>query len=153
MPSPCHRPNQFSANRIFAGREEIQLFFNQYSSPQSANEYRILNYYGIGGQGKSALCNQFEEYLKEQVKDNHIAWAKVDFQDVSKQQAIPALLALRCQLAATGEIRFPAFDTAFARYFSKTEAGKELTNSHPELFSCLENPMTYCTILQMLLVK
>ena len=137
MPSPSHRPDQFSANRIFAGREEEkQLFFDQYSSPQSANEYRILNYYGIGGQGKSALCNQFEEYLKKQVKDNHhIAWAKVDFQDVSKQQAIPALLALRYQLASTGEIRFPAFDTAFARYFSKTEAGKQLENSHPELFS------------------
>ena len=58
MPSPTHRePENTVADRAFVGRtEELELFETSVTTPQSKDGYRILNYYGIGGMGKSGLC-------------------------------------------------------------------------------------------------
>ena len=45
-----------------------------------------------------------------------------------------ALLSLRLQLAKSGKVRFPAFDTAFARYFVLSSPGVNFRQRHPELF-------------------
>lgn len=137
MPTPSHRRSSFTAKRIFTDRDEARaLFAKQYSTRQAADEYRVLNFSGIGGQGKSALCGQFEQYLQTVPTSDtqQHAWAKLDFEDGNKRHPIAALLALRLQLAETGKLWFPAFDTAFARYFAITQAGRNLETSHPELF-------------------
>lgn len=136
MPSPSHR-DLFTAKRVFTDRDAArQLFTDQCNHPQGRDEYRILNFFGIGGQGKSALCGQFEAHLKRmqaQGKDS-LAWARVNFEEVDKRHPIQALLALRLHLAGSGKLSFPAFDTAFKRYFDLTQAGRNLTSAHPELF-------------------
>ncbi|MDD5392988.1 MAG: hypothetical protein PHE17_08235 [Thiothrix sp.] len=137
MPAPSHRRSSFTAKRIFTDRDEARaLFATQYSTRQAADEYRVLNFSGIGGQGKSALCGQFEQYLQTVPTSDtqQHAWAKLDFEDGNKRHPIAALLALRLQLAETSKLWFPAFDTAFARYFAITQAGRNLETSHPELF-------------------
>ena len=137
MPTPSHRRSSFTAKRIFTDRDEARaLFAKQYSTRQVADEYRVLNFSGIGGQGKSALCGQFEQYLQTVPTSDtqQHAWAKLDFEDGNKRHPIAALLALRLQLAEIGKLWFPAFDTAFARYFAITQAGRNLETSHPELF-------------------
>ncbi|MDD5392776.1 MAG: tetratricopeptide repeat protein, partial [Thiothrix sp.] len=137
MPTPSHRPNTFKANRVFTDRDEARdLFAQQCAAQQHQNEYRVLNFYGVGGQGKSALCGQFEKHLDSlpNNEDHQLAWAKINFEDSNKRNPIAALMALRLQLAANGKLWFPAFDTAFARYFAITQAGRNLETSYPELF-------------------
>jgi tetratricopeptide (TPR) repeat protein len=137
MPTPSHRPASFKANRVFTDRDEArELFAQQCAAPQQQDEYRVLNFYGVGGQGKSALCGQFEKHLDSLPNnENHqLAWAKINFEDSNKRNPIAALMALRLQLAANGKLWFPAFDTAFARYFAITQAGRNLETSYPELF-------------------
>ena len=137
MPTPSHRPASFKANRIFTDRDEArELFAQQCAAPQQQDEYRVLNFYGVGGQGKSALCGQFEKHLDSlpNNEDHQLAWAKINFEDSNKRNPIAALMALRLQLAANGKLWFPAFDTAFARYFAITQAGRNLETSYPELF-------------------
>lgn len=137
MPTPSHRPNTFKANRVFTDRDEArELFTQQCAAPQQQDEYRVLNFYGVGGQGKSALCGQFEKHLDSLTNnENHqLAWVKINFEDSNKRNPIAALMALRLQLAANGKLWFPAFDTAFARYFAITQAGRNLETSYPELF-------------------
>ncbi|MDX9988723.1 hypothetical protein [Thiothrix unzii] len=137
MPTPSHRPNTFKANRVFTDRDEArELFTQQCAAPQQQDEYRVLNFYGVGGQGKSALCGQFEKHLDSlpNNEDHQLAWAKINFEDSNKRNPIAALMALRLQLAANGKLWFPAFDTAFARYFAITQAGRNLETSYPELF-------------------
>lgn len=137
MPSPSHRPNRFKAKRVFTDRDVPRALFKQeYARPQTVDEYRILNFTGIGGQGKSALCAEFEKYLIEKQTDTYhpLAWAKLNFEDSTKRQPVAALLSLRFQLADTGKIWFPAFDLAFSRYFALSQAGRDLKTAHPELF-------------------
>ena len=137
MPSPSHRLNSFKAKRVFTDRDVPRALFKQeYARPQTVDEYRILNFTGIGGQGKSALCAEFEKYLIEKQTDTYrpLAWAKLDFEDSTKRQSVAALLSLRFQLADTGKVWFPAFDLAFSRYFALSQAGRDLKTAHPELF-------------------
>lgn len=138
MPTPSHRPNTFKANRVFTDRDEARNLFAQQCAAQQRqyDDYRVLNFYGVGGQGKSALCGQFEKHLDSLPNsENHqLAWAKINFEDSNKRNPIAALMALRLQLAANGKLWFPAFDTAFARYFAITQAGRNLETSYPELF-------------------
>jgi tetratricopeptide (TPR) repeat protein len=137
MPTPSHRPASFKANRVFTDRDEArELFAQQGAAPQQQDEYRVLNFYGVGGQGKSALCGQFEKHLDSlpNSEERQLAWAKINFEDSNKRNPIAALMALRLQLAANGKLWFPAFDTAFARYFAITQAGRNLETSYPELF-------------------
>lgn len=138
MPTPSHRPNTFKANRVFTDRDEARNLFAQQCAAQQQqyDDYRVLNFYGVGGQGKSALCGQFEKHLDSLTNnENHqLAWVKINFEDSNKRNPIAALMALRLQLAANGKLWFPAFDTAFARYFAITQAGRNLETSYPELF-------------------
>jgi tetratricopeptide (TPR) repeat protein len=136
MPQPSHRPDAFRINRIFTDRDEARALFRvQLAAPQARNEYRVINYSGVGGLGKSALCGEFEKYLKTfKLETPILAWAKVNFQNSSQRAPTAALLALRMQLAETGHIRFPAFDIAFARYFAMNRMGRDLKANHPELF-------------------
>lgn len=138
MPTPSHRPGSFTAKRVFTDRDEARdLFAGKLDLLQRRDEYRILNYSGVGGLGKSALCAEFEKHIRSypELEVPRLAWAKVNFEEANNRQPTNALLALRFQLAKTGKLRFPAFDTAFARYFALTQAGRDLNNTYPELSS------------------
>ncbi|MDD4964974.1 MAG: hypothetical protein PHI11_13765 [Gallionella sp.] len=136
MPQPSHRPDAFRINRIFTDRDEARVLFKtQLAAQQARDEYRVINFSGVGGLGKSALCGEFEKHLKTfELETPILAWAKVNFQNSSQREPTAVLLALRMQLAETGHIRFPAFDIAFARYFAMNQAGRYLKAHHPELF-------------------
>ena len=58
---PSRRNKSFKANpSIFVDRDEPRAAFaTALAKPQGNEEWRVLNYYGVGGMGKSALCNQF----------------------------------------------------------------------------------------------
>jgi len=139
---PTHAQRGFVARKTFCGREEaIARLKVAYAEPQAREAYRVLLWHGVGGQGKSALLREFEQFLelRRAVEINlashrRVAWAKVDFDYVEHRAIDQALLSARLQLASRGRLRFPAFDTAFGRYFALTNPGVDLRKAHPELF-------------------
>ncbi|MGD0960554.1 MAG: hypothetical protein ABSB19_12175 [Methylomonas sp.] len=102
-------------NRAFTNREKhIDHFRRQVDNLERGQHY-ILTYYGVGGQGKSALCKKFQEELKTVAAPN--CFGHVDFQAAECQRADKALLQLRRSLRVSGKIRFTAFDIALGRYW------------------------------------
>lgn len=139
---PTHQARTFSASRIFTDRDDARsIFLKAVQNSQLRDEYRVLNWYGIGGQGKSALCNELQETLKRLQHDHTILsvyrnfrWACANFEDATMRQLETATLVLRLQLARNGGMSFPAFDVAFARYFALINPGVDMRQRHPELF-------------------
>ena len=133
---PSHTKKNFKAQHVFTDRDEPRkAFADALAKQQSNKDYRILNFYGIGGQGKTALCEQFTLKLEEEKKNNKkLGWAKLDFENSESRMPANALLAIRLQLADSCNIHFPAFDLAFARYFSFSRKGQNIQDAHPDLF-------------------
>ena len=56
--------NAFTATKKFTDRDASRKLFLQALERQvSANDYQVLTFYGVGGQGKTALCNEFLRML------------------------------------------------------------------------------------------
>jgi tetratricopeptide (TPR) repeat protein len=139
---PTHQAKTFSAARIFTDRDHARaMFLTAIQNAQARDEYRVLNWYGVGGQGKSALCTELRDTLERLQNDHAILsvyqafrWGWANFEDPTMRQLETATLALRLQLAGGGGLSFPAFDVAFARYFALINPGIDMRQSHPELF-------------------
>ena len=127
----------FIPNLPFVGRRDIlERIDEMFSLPQAADEYRVLNVYGVGGQGKTSLAQQFLKQLrqKRESQGEHVATASLNFEtEAYRRDPALALLSIRHQLRRQGII-FPAFDTAFGRYFMLTQQGRDIKSVHPELF-------------------
>lgn len=134
---PSHAKRRFQATREFTDREDArETFQNAIVDLQGAGNYRVLHWYGVGGQGKSALAREFVRICAEEspLTDKPIAVALVNFDDMRMRHKAEALLSIRLQLAQTIGHCFTAFDTAFARYFAQTNPGIDIRKRHPELF-------------------
>jgi len=136
MPKRPSFKKSFKADRVFTDRDEPRAIFSAALATSQGNEdYRVLNYYGVGGVGKTALCNQFTLSLEEKKKQNKsLSWAKLDFETSADRHAAEALLLIRVQLGQRCRIPFPTFDAAFARYFSFTRQGHDIHDECPALF-------------------
>src|SRR5690349_14837812 len=140
---PSHQAKTFSASRIFTDRDDARAVFLQaVQTGQAREEYRVVNWYGIGGQGKSALCNELQDTLARLQEDHSVLrvyrnfrWGCTNFEDTTMRQLETATLALRLQLARGGRMSFPAFDVSFARYFALINPGVDMRRRHPELFT------------------
>lgn len=88
----------------FVGREDILIRFTEMlSAPQALDEYRILNIYGIGGQGKTALAQQFVKRLAKarENQGRHIAWAALNFEtEAYRRDPALALLSIRSRVVS-----------------------------------------------------
>ena len=127
---------------LFTDREDARALFEAaLDKPQTPDEHRALVWYGVGGQGKTALQAEFGRILANRRTVAKELWAKppgfalVDFQTPDNLAIANALLSIRLQLGGTASLKFPAFDLAFARFFSLTQPGKNLKALHPQLFS------------------
>jgi len=111
------RPSGRFVNRV----ESISEFINLYES--KCNEYLpdrsscVVNYYGIGGSGKTRLTNE----TKNIIKKDHIDYCffTLDFKDQSIRLCPRALLALRTAYISNRKINFRHFDISYAIYFIK----------------------------------
>lgn len=135
---PTHRARSFEATKAFTDREGPKAaFLDAWRRPQRPDEYRILHWYGIGGQGKSALSREFLRMAAEPRHHDDTARrgaARVNLQDPHLRQIDEAMLSIRLQLGQSFGHRFGAFDTAFARYFVRNNPGVDIRARHPELF-------------------
>ncbi len=141
MIRPSHALPQRSASEVFTDREDARERFSRaLDEPQSPQDYRVLVWYGVGGQGKTALQAEFGRMIDRargnwvNVRNRRLASSLVDLENPANRNPAQALLSLRLQLAEHGHMRFPAFDLAFARYFTLDQPGKDIRAVHPELF-------------------
>jgi tetratricopeptide (TPR) repeat protein len=122
---------------FFVDRNEFrEILMRAVEDPQPLTEWRAVSFYGAGGQGKSALKNDFfiREYLDKSQK--HVLYAdRVDFEDQPKTRlADEALLRIAQDLIGKGGVPLPAFCLGFVRYKLLTSAEKNIQQDYPFLF-------------------
>lgn len=132
MPRHSHGDKRFEAQKVFTDREKpMERFLKAVSAPQTREEYRVLTWYGVGGQGKSRLCREMQARLQAK---GGIALGSLNFDDPAHRRLEDAMLKLRGDLRKSGSIHFPTFDLAFARLFALQRPGARIREAYPELF-------------------
>ena len=142
MLTPTHAKKSFTANRVFTDREDARdLFSAAIGETDTQDSYKVLMWYGVGGQGKSALLREldrmaraFNEVEAEKKADRTLIPAKIDFDDERLKRIDAALYSIRLQLAQGSGFSFHTFDTAFIAYYKKTRPGIDIATAFPELF-------------------
>ena len=130
--------DQVSAQNNFTDRDDFKnILIDAVEKPQLITERRVKVFYGAGGQGKSALKNDFfiKEYLKKSEDKDLIYTDRVDFEDQEKTRlADEALLRIAEDLIEKGKIPMPAFCLGFLRYRMQTSSEKSIQQDYPFLY-------------------
>ena len=134
------------AQRRFTDREEPRRsFLAKLTTPQALDEYRLLTFYGVGGQGKSELFRYFQDSKTDQDDLTFSAWAKKhgplpeyhiapwSFHVPENRDPAEALIKLRSALAKA-KIDFFHFDLAFSYYLKAASPNLDMNDEYPELF-------------------
>lgn len=129
--------NPIADKNYFVDRNEFrEILTRAVEDPQPLTEWRAVSFYGAGGQGKSALKNDFfiRNYLAKAGK--HVLYTdRVDFEDQPKTRlADEAMLRIAQDLIEKGHIALPAFCLGFVRYKMLTSAEKNIQQDYPFLF-------------------
>jgi len=118
-----------SANRVFTNRERPIALFNAARVQPAADQCHILVFYGIGGQGKTALCKKLRAILADD-NPHRAVWGHLNLEEIPLREPARGLLQLRKTLRESGRIAFTAFDVAIATYWEKAypteDVGKAL---------------------------
>jgi tetratricopeptide (TPR) repeat protein len=131
MPRHSHTKDRFEAKRIFTNRQKpLALAWKAIGQEQVREEYRVVSWYGVGGQGKSSLC---KEIAKRFLDNEEVLAASLDFEEPEHRRLEGAMLKLRGDLGKSRTLAFPMFDLAYATYFSH-QYGKDIRKVHPQLF-------------------
>jgi hypothetical protein len=113
-----YRPRAAAASqaRRFVDREEAFDLFRRTLAEQDPDEQRVLNFYGVGGIGKSRLQHE----LRELVRTESLALsACIDFQPPAARRQDAALYQLRHGLRTEHGLELPLFDIAYAVYWQR----------------------------------
>lgn len=132
--------NRKSANKVFTNREKPIASFNQARASITEGEHHLLTYYGVGGQGKTALCEKLIDTLKQE-KPQTAIWGNVNFEVSANRRADRTLLALRKALVSSskGKIKFPAFEVAITHYWELEYPENNIKDSLKDLFDRSES--------------
>lgn len=115
-------------SRIFTDRKNFIEVFRRRLRLKHDENYCILNYYGVGGIGKSALRKEFGNILSKEFP--HIIWSHTDFELQSFREAETSLFHIRKNFKEKYKIEFPTFDIAYTVYWQK---------SHPQITLAKDN--------------
>lgn len=124
---------RYIANKKFTDRTVYKdIFLNEINfikseNSQSISQYHILNFYGIGGIGKSSLQKELCHVID--VEHSDIIYSCADFANISNHTPAKLYLELAKSFERNG-IMFYHFGLAYAIYFQKTH--KDLTLNYSE---------------------
>lgn len=124
---------RYTANKKFTDRTVYKdIFWNEINCIKSENsqnifQYHILNFYGIGGIGKSSLQRELSHVID--VERSDIIYSCADFANISNHTPAKLYLELAKSFERNG-IMFYHFGLAYAIYFQKTH--KDLTLNYSE---------------------
>ena len=116
--TPPTERNKTRAIDLFTNREQPQQLFEEARAGLAPDQYRILVFYGVGGQGKTLLCEKLRLNLQHE-QPHRAVWGLLDLYPVDFREAAHGLLQLRKSLGESGRIKFTAFDYAIATYWEK----------------------------------
>ena len=142
---------RYSANKKFTDRIIFKdYFWNEINSIKSENsqntpQYHILNFYGIGGIGKSSLQKELCHVIDMEHSD--IIYSCADFANISNHTSAKFLLEL-AKSFERNDIMFYHFGLAYAIYFQKTH--KDLTLNYSEYNVIDENMGFIADILSVI---
>ena len=115
MIGPTHERPQFQPSERFTDRERwVAQFITALDAPQTTDNYRVLNWFGVGGQGKTALMEEFERILKRRHQTARDLWttrpgfALIDFDNPQNRAISTALLSLREKLIRPPDFASPS---------------------------------------------
>jgi tetratricopeptide (TPR) repeat protein len=114
MPPP--RQGQLpAAHKTFVNREGPQKIFEDAAFAIPANRSIILVFYGVGGQGKTALCRELMRKTNAEVEPSYafLRRAELDLHGRTKDDPDRLLVWIRNGFA-DADVVFPCFDLAFA---------------------------------------
>ncbi len=103
--------------RQFTDRREAFAAFRRVLDEQPPDDQRVLNFYGIGGIGKSRLQQELRAML---AREDLALSVRVDFQPPGMRRQDAVLSQLRHRLHVEHSIAMPAFDIAYAAYWQRT---------------------------------
>jgi tetratricopeptide (TPR) repeat protein len=103
--------------REFVDRQEAIALFERLLREQPPNEPRLLNFFGVGGIGKSRLQHELRDRTAAAAGALSV---RVDLQVPSMRRQDAVLAQLRHCLAAEHGIQLPLFDIAFSVYWQRT---------------------------------
>jgi tetratricopeptide (TPR) repeat protein len=114
MPPP--RQGQLpAAHKTFVDREGPQKIFEDAAFAIPADRSIILVFYGVGGQGKTALCRELMRKTNAEIEPSYafLRRAELDLHGRTKEDPDRLLVWIRNGFADAGVV-FPCFDLAFA---------------------------------------
>lgn len=111
------RPKPFASiadMNYFTDREQLTHSFHQYVEAPEKRDLRVLNFYGVGGIGKTTLINKLNDDLRE--ADPPVPHARFDIQNVTDptQAYRQVLLSLSHDLESQFGLGFPRFVLCWA---------------------------------------
>lgn len=127
---------KYTANKAFTDRKYYkEQFYNEIKKIKLEKEnknfqYHILNFYGIGGIGKSSLQ---KELCKELDNNSSVVYTQSDFANTYNRGA--AFLLELAQNLANKDILFYHFNLAYAIYLKKSHKDTALLNKEHNLVS------------------
>jgi hypothetical protein len=126
MPPPRQGQRQV-ANRIFVNRERAQKAFEEAAFAIPDDRSTILVFYGVGGQGKTALCRELIRKTNREVEPSYgfLRRAELDLHGRTTDDSDRLLVWIRNGFADAGVV-FPCFDLAFAIAWEETRADELL---------------------------
>lgn len=140
-----NKTEKLKATHIFTDREEPRkAFWNNYEKVKESlhnnGDSHVLQYYGIGGIGKSSLLDELSKEMKEKLKTPRFAMF-----DFSRKQDMRSVLeSLRNQLQDKYNFDFHGFDYGLYTYAKK--AGEDM--KEPQMRSFVDRSPALSCILE-----
>jgi Tfp pilus assembly protein PilF len=108
-----------AANKIFVNREGPLRVFEDAAFDIPAGSAKLLTFYGIGGQGKTALCRQLMQITQSDPSYGFLRRAELDLHGKPKTDPDLLLVWIRNGFADAG-VALPCFDLALAIVWETT---------------------------------
>ena len=124
---PLPRRRTFSARTIFVDRDSPKRIFEDAVFGIPAKGCLVRVWYGVGGQGKTALARELFRMSDGTVDPSyrHLRRAMLDLHE--RPRTDPDRLLIWCRNAfAKAGLAFPAFDLAFAIMWERTRGDEPL---------------------------
>ena len=103
--------------RNFVNRREAIELFELLLREQPRDEPRVLNFFGVGGIGKSRLQHELRELTGARTD---VISARIDLQVPAMRRQDAVLAYLRHCLGKENRLQLPLFDVAFSIYWQRT---------------------------------
>ena len=117
------------ANKIFVDREEPQRIFEKAALAIPADGALLRVFYGVGGQGKTALCRELMRKTDQEVEPSFrfLRRALLDLHGRTKSDPDLLLVWIRNEFAKAG-LFMPCFDLALALTWEGTRGDEPFPN-------------------------